>query len=89
MCSNCTRAIMASVLAYVCVCLCGMCVCICVCVDGVWYEVILLPHPLQCMSVVVKVLPSQDPAQYHLYTKGAPEKVKKMCIPETGSNKLP
>ncbi|KAL5467469.1 hypothetical protein EMCRGX_G031695 [Ephydatia muelleri] len=38
---------------------------------------------LQCMSVVVKVLPSQDPAQYHLYTKGAPEKVKKMCIPET------
>ena len=36
------------------------------------------------MSVLVKSLPSYDPKLFHVYVKGAPEKIRKLCRPETG-----
>lgn len=39
------------------------------------------------MSVLVKTLPSKDPKLLYAYVKGAPETIKKLCIPET-SKKL-
>ena len=36
------------------------------------------------MSVLVKPLPSHDPKLFHVYVKGAPEKIRKLCRPETG-----
>ncbi|KAL5492027.1 hypothetical protein EMCRGX_G017415 [Ephydatia muelleri] len=38
---------------------------------------------LQRMSVLVKTLPSHDPKLFHVYVKGAPEKIRKLCRPET------
>ena len=36
------------------------------------------------MSVLVKKLPSTDPKQVELYVKGSPEKIKQLCLQETG-----
>ena len=35
------------------------------------------------MSVLVRALPSKDPKLLHVYVKGAPETIKRLCIPET------
>ena len=35
------------------------------------------------MSVLVRALPSKDPKLLHVYVKGAPETIKRHCIPET------
>ena len=31
----------------------------------------------------MRALPSKDPKLLHVYVKGAPETIKKLCIPET------
>ena len=36
------------------------------------------------MSVLVKKLPTSDPKQVEVYVKGSPEKIKQLCLPETG-----
>ena len=36
---------------------------------------------VQCMSVIVRTLGAQNMA---MYTKGAPEKIVDICLPDTG-----
>ena len=38
----------------------------------------------QRMSVLVRTLPSPHPQLLHAYVKGAPEMIKRLCVPETG-----
>ena len=35
------------------------------------------------MSVLVRALPTKDPKLLHAYVKGAPETIKKLCLPQT------
>ena len=35
------------------------------------------------MSVLVRALPSKDPKLLHVYVKGAPETIKRLCTPDT------
>eukprot|EP00731_Ephydatia_muelleri_P014336 Em0008g56a len=40
---------------------------------------------LQRMSVLVKTLPSHDPKLFHVYVKGAPEKIRDLCKRDSGT----
>ena len=38
------------------------------------------------MSVLVRALPCPDPRLLHVYVKGAPETIRKLCKPESGKH---
>lgn len=38
-----------------------------------------------CSHSQVRVAPSSDPKQLHIYCKGAPETVRQLCTPDTGT----
>lgn len=41
------------------------------------------------MSVLVRALPSRDPKLLHVYVKGAPETIQRLCLPESSECRGP